>query len=91
MVHYRTSSDSGEPPGSTFLTLVKVGSLQTRNSYLYPTISDRVEPPGSTILSLVTVCVTRVHYLTSSDSGKIQVFLFLPLVAVGCHQVLSYF
>ena len=92
MVHYRTSSDSGELPGSTFLTLVTgvAKRLATLTSSQwgatrvhYPTTGNGGEPPGSTILSLVTVCVNLVHYLTSSDNGNIQVFLSLPLVAVG--------
>ena len=41
------------------------------------------EPLGSTILSLVTI---EVHHLTSSDCGKTQMILILPLVTVLSHQ-----
>ena len=42
MVYYLTSNESGEPPSSTTLPLVTVGSNQVQ----YRTSSDNVELPG---------------------------------------------
>ena len=108
-MQYRTSSDSGEPPGSTFVPLTTVGRLQSTilrlvsvgshqgpllyllcqwgaTSVPYLTSMYTWEQLGSTILSLVTKEVARVHHLTSSDCGKTQMILILPLVTVLSHQ-----